>query len=188
MEARTAATEEEGRSSVPETPDDEPLGTPAPERAAALTVVGRGAVRTVEPILLIAGLYLAAWGYSPGGGFPAGAVMLGGILLAYVGFGYRKVRRVIRPDVVEPLELAGALLIVGLEALGLVLKGSFSANFLPLGRVGTLRSGGLLQAFSGAELIEVATGLTLAVFGLVSMGHDWTDPDDGNPKGQKGAT
>jgi multicomponent Na+:H+ antiporter subunit B len=187
-EARAADTGEQGRSAGPETPDDEPLGTPAPERAAAMTVVVRGAVRAVLPILLIAGLYLAAWGYSPGGGFPAGAVMLGGILLAYVGFGYRKVRRIIRPDVVEPLELAGALLIVGLEAMGLVLKGSFSANFLPLGRVGTLRSGGLLQAFSGAELLEVASGLTLAVFGLLSMGHDWTDSDDGDRKGQKGPT
>jgi multicomponent Na+:H+ antiporter subunit B len=175
--ARTAERAEQGESEGPLTPDEVPLGTPAPERAAAMTVVVRGAVRIVTPLLLIAGIYLVAWGYSPGGGFPGGAVLLGGILLAYVGFGYRKVRRIIRPDVVEPLELAGALLIIGVEVLGLVLKGSFSANFLPLGAPQTLRSGGVLQAFSAAELIEVSTGLTLAIFGLLSMGHDWSEHD-----------
>jgi multicomponent Na+:H+ antiporter subunit B len=38
----------------------------------------------------------------------------------------------------------------------------------------------VLQAFSGSELIEVASGLTLAVFGLLGMRHDWaSDEDDG---------
>ena len=179
------AREESGR--VPLTPDRVALGTPAPEQAAGMTVVVRGAVRTVTPILLIAGMYLAAWGYSPGGGFPAGAVVLGGVLLAYVGFGYPRIRGIVQPDVVEPLELAGALLVVAVEALGLVLKGSFSANWLPLGGVQTIRSGGVLQAFSGAELIEVATGLTLAIFGLLGMRHEWTDDADGDePEGGAG--
>jgi multicomponent Na+:H+ antiporter subunit B len=186
-EARAAEQEEQGASERLLTPDEEPLGTPAPERATAMTVVVRCAVRVVSPLLLIAGLYLVAWGYSPGGGFPGGAVILGGILLVYVGFGHRKIRRIVRPQVLEPLELAGALLIVLIETLGLVLKGSFSANFLPLGPVQTLRSGGILQAFSGSELIEVATGLTLAIFGLLSMGHDWTGHDGDKDQGQKRA-
>ena len=132
-------------------------------------------MRVAAPVLATAGLYLVAWGYSPGGGFPGGAVALGVVLLAYVALGYRRIEPVIRPDVVEPLELAGALAILALEVMGLVLKGSFSANFLPLGPVGTIRSGGILQAFSGSELIEVGTGLTLAIFGLLGMGHDWSD-------------
>jgi multicomponent Na+:H+ antiporter subunit B len=185
-QARAAERDEQGEAQGPLTPDEEPLGTPAPERAVAMTVVVRGAVRVVSPVLLIAGVYLVAWGYSPGGGFPGGAVILGGILLVYVGFGYRKIRRIVRPEVVEPLELAGALLIVLIETLGLVLKGSFSANFLPLGPVQTLQSGGVLQAFSGAELIEVSTGLTLAIFGLLSMGHDWSEHDrDEDEKGKR---
>ena len=177
-EARGAEWEEQGHARGPSTPDHEALGTPAPERAAGMTVVVRGAVRIVSPVLLIAGVYLVAWGYSPGGGFPGGAVLLGVVLLAYVGFGYRKIRRMVRPDVVEPLELGGALLIVLIELLGLVLRGSFSANWLPAWAVQTLQSGGVLQAFSGAELIEVATGLTLAIFGLLGMCHDWAEDTD----------
>ncbi|MDP9075591.1 MAG: sodium:proton antiporter [Actinomycetota bacterium] len=175
VQARRAEQAEEGHGEGPETPDAEPLGMAGPERAATMTVVVRGGVRVAAPLLATAGLYLVAWGYSPGGGFPGGAVMLGVVLLAYVSLGYRRVEPVIRPDVVEPLELAGALAILVIELAGLVLKGSFSANFLPLGPVGTIRSGGILQAFSGSELIEVSTGLTLAVFGLLGMGHDWGD-------------
>src|SRR5256885_2485965 len=109
-----------------------------------MRVVVRAGVRFVAPILTIAGLYLVAWGYSPGGGFPAGAAMLGVALLAYVSLGYRRVEPVLRPDVVEPLELAGALAIVAIGVAGLLLRGSFLANFLPLGPPQTIRSGGTL--------------------------------------------
>jgi len=180
-EARRAEDRERrGRHDHP-TPDATPLGTPGPETAEAMTVVTRAAVRVLAPVLIVAGLYLVAWGYSPGGGFPGGAVLLGVVLFAYVALGYRRVEPVIRPDVIEPVELAGALAIIGLGIAGLVTKGSFLASFLPLGGVQTIRSGGLLQAFSVSELVEVGTGLTLVVFGLLGMGHDWSgDEDDGD--------
>jgi multicomponent Na+:H+ antiporter subunit B len=175
--ASRAESEELGRTRGPMTPDAEPLGLPAPDHAQGMSVVVRGGVRVIAPVLAVAGLYLVAWGYSPGGGFPGGGVVLGIVLLAYVSLGYRRIQRVIRPDLLEPIEMGGALLIIAIEALGLVFKGSFSANFLPLGQVQTIPSGGILQAFSGSELIEVATGLTLATFALLGMAHDWS-PDE----------
>jgi multicomponent Na+:H+ antiporter subunit B len=165
--------DEEGR---PETPDDEELGSTRPERADAMTVVIRTAARVAAVPLAVAALYLVAWGFAPGGGFPAGAVVLGVVLLVYAGFGYRRIRTVLRPDRIEVVELLGAMAIVLIGLLGLLLRGSFSANFLPLGPVQTIRSGGVIQAFSFSELIEVGTGLTLAVFALLGMRHDWS-PD-----------
>jgi multicomponent Na+:H+ antiporter subunit B len=179
------ATELDQGGGGQETPDDEPVGTQSRETAATMTVVVRAAVRMVAPIVAIAGLYLVAWGYSPGGGFPAGAVVLGVILFVYVAYGYHRVERVIRPDVIETLEVAGAVAIIAIELFGLFLKGSFSANFLPVGPVGTIRSGGILQAFSVSEFVEVGTGLVLAVFGLLGMGHDWSrDQGDGAQRPQ----
>jgi multicomponent Na+:H+ antiporter subunit B len=161
-------------------PDDERLGSPAPERADAMSVVTRTAARTAAPVLAVAGVYLAAEGYSPGGGFPAGAVILGVILLLWAGFGHERLGRAVRAEPLEALELAGALAIIAIEVLGLVLKGSVSANWLPLAKSPTtILSGGVLQAFSGSELVEVATGLTLAVFSLLAMRHDWS-PDEGD--------
>jgi multicomponent Na+:H+ antiporter subunit B len=158
------------------TPDDDGLGAPGPERAQAMSVVVRTATRLATPVLAVAGCYLVAWGFSPGGGFPAGAVVLGVVLLLYAGFGMRRIRRVVEQRLVEVVELAGAAAIIVVELLGLALEGSFGANFLPLGPPQTIRSGGILQLFSGSELVEVATGLTLAVFSLLAMAHDWA-PD-----------
>ncbi|HEV2633594.1 MAG TPA: MnhB domain-containing protein [Actinocrinis sp.] len=180
--ARTAETaeSEEVPDERPATPDHVPLGTPAPEYAEAMGVVVRTAVRVAIPILAVTGCYLVAWGYSPGGGFPGGAVMLGVILLVYAGFGHRRISRLVRPGLLEGLELAGAALIILTELLGLLLRGSFSANWLPLAPPGTIRSGGVAQLFSAAELVEVGTGLTIVVFALLGMTHDWS-PDKQNP-------
>ncbi len=178
--ARRAEGAEEGAGAErPETPDAGPLGAPGPDPAEAMTVVVRTATRILAPVLAIAGLYLAAWGYSPGGGFPAGVVIVGVVLLVYAGVGYRRVEPIVRQSRVEVAELVGALAIVAIEVLGLVLNGSVSANFLPLARdPQTILSGGVLQAFSGSELVEVATSLTLVIFALLTMRHDWAPDED----------
>lgn len=185
---------QEGRPRRPDDPDREPLGGHAPERAESLTVVARTAIRLAAPVLAVTGCYLVAWGYSPGGGFPGGAVLLGVLLLAYAGFGRRRIARVVRPALLESAELAGALLIIGTELLGLLLKGSFSANWLPLTEPGTIRSGGVVQLFSVGEFIEVGTGLSIAVFALLGVRRDWApdvadvddDAQDSPDSGQAG--
>jgi multicomponent Na+:H+ antiporter subunit B len=177
--------EETGDGAGPATPDATPLGTPAPERADAMTVVTRTAIRLALPVLAMAGCYLVAEGYSPGGGFPGGAVILGVLLLAYAGFGRRRVARLIRPGLLEGIEMAGAVAIIATEVLGLVLKGSFSANWLPLATPQTILSGGIAQLFSASELIEVGTGLGIVVFALIGMQHDWA-PDEAAERGDGG--
>jgi len=177
--ARLAERDEGTGTHLPRTPDAERLGQPGPERAQAMSVVVRTAARTAAPVLALAGVYLAAWGYSPGGGFPAGAVMLGVVILLYAGFGRARVEHLVRQSRVEVLELAGAAAIVAIALLGLVLRGSVSSNFLPLARdPQTILSGGVLQAFSGSELIEVSTGLIIAVFALLDMRHDWASDEE----------
>ena len=150
-----------------------------------MTVVVRTAIRMALPVLAVAGLYLVAWGYSPGGGFPGGAVLVGVLLLAYAGFGRRMVGKVVRPGLLEAIEMVGAGAIVGTELLGLLLRGSFSANWLPLAAPQTILSGGVAQLFSVSELIEVGTGLAIVIFALIGMGHDWS-PDE--PPGGTGAS
>lgn len=192
-EARSAERQESADEVAPDDADDDPLAAPAPERAAAMTVVIRVAARTVAPILTVAAVYLCAWGYTPGGGFPGGAALTGVVILLYAALGHRAVRRVVRPTVLEPVELVGAMVIVVVGVVGIFRKGAAFANWLPLAPQQTIRSGGTLQVFSGAELFEVATGLTIAVFALLGMGHEWSpdtdesgdDPADG-PEGDRG--
>ena len=164
----------------PQTPDANEVGTRDLEPAAAMSVVARTAVRIAAPALVVCGMYLMLWGFSPGGGFPAGVVLLGVALLAYAGFGYARVRKVVAPDRMELAEIVGAVVIIATQLAGLVLHGHVGENVLPLSPVGTIRSGGILQVFSGSELVEVGAGLTMAIFGFLTMGHDWAH--DGGPE------
>ena len=177
-EARGAEAKEEGRSPGPRTPDDEPLGRGYPERAEGMTVVVRTGVRLVAVVLTVAGCFLVVQGYTPGGGFPAGAVLLGIVLLVYVAHGYRRVAFLVRPAVAETVELVGALAIIVLQSLGLLLRGSFTASWIPLAPSQTLRSGGVAQAFSLGEFVVVSCGLVIVVFALLGTTRDWIESED----------
>ena len=83
--------------------------------------------------------------------------------------------------------MAGAGAIVGTELLGLLLRGSFSANWLPLAAPQTILSGGVAQLFSVSELIEVGTSQAIVVFALIGMGHDWS-PDERPGTGDRPGT
>ncbi|HKC29254.1 MAG TPA: MnhB domain-containing protein [Jatrophihabitans sp.] len=178
--AREAEKQEEEEAPAPDDTDSDPLGTPAPERAAAMTVVVRVVARAAAPILIVAGIYQAAWGYTPGGGFPAGVVLSGVVILLYAGLGHRAVRRVVRPSLLEPIEMFGAALLIAVGLVGLIRKHSFLDNWLPLAPQQTIRSGGTLQLNSLAELIEVATGITVAIFAMLSIKHEWAPDSDDN--------
>jgi multicomponent Na+:H+ antiporter subunit B len=181
-EARAAEAQEGGEEDeTPTIPDVEPVGKPEHERAHAMTVVARSAIRVVLPFLTVAGIYLAVQGFSPGGGFPAGVVLLGSVLLVFTGFGHPAVRVVVNDALMEAVEVFAAVVIIVVLSLGLPYAGSFSANWLPLTPLETMRSGGTVQVFSLGELVEVATGLIIAVFSLLGMRHDWgrdQKPDD----------
>ena len=145
--------------------------------AEGMTVVVRTAARALLLVLTVAGAYLLALAFTPGGGFPAGGVLAGVVLLAYVAYGYGAVRNVVRPALLEALELAGAAAVIAIGVLGLVLEGSVSANWLPIGVEKTFFGGGILPAFSASEFVEVATGVLIVVFSLVAMEREWTEED-----------
>lgn len=170
--------EDDDEEAPPEHPDVNALGEPAPERAVAMTVIVRVVARTVAPILIVAGIYTAAWGYTPGGGFPAGVVLTGVAVLLYAALGHRAVRLVVRPAVLEPIEMLGAAGLVAVGIVGILREHSFLANWVVLEPQQTIRAGGTTQLNSLAELVEVSTGLTIAIFALLGMRHEWARDDD----------
>ncbi len=155
------------------------IGAGAPVSEQAMTVVVRTGARIVLPLLTVAGAFLLLSPWAPGGGFPAGGVLTGVVLLTYGAFGYRAVSRVVRPGPLEAVEMAGAGAIILLGVVGLVLEGSFFANWLPLGVPKTVHAGGILQVFSTSELLEVGSGLLIVIFSLLAMEREWTEDDAG---------
>jgi multicomponent Na+:H+ antiporter subunit B len=51
-------------------------------------------------------------------------------------------------------------------------------SWVPKAQPQSILAGSNQQLFSGIELLEVAVSLTIAVFGLLGMGHDWAKDDD----------
>jgi multicomponent Na+:H+ antiporter subunit B len=187
QEVEHAEDIEQGRAGEDSGEGDGGIGARGHVSAPAMTVVVRTAARPLLLMLTVAGAYLLALAFTPGGGFPAGGVLAGVVLLAYVAYGYGAVRKVVRPALLEALELAGAAAIIAIEVLGLVLKGSMSANWLPIGQEKTFFGGGILPAFSASEFVEVSTGVLIVVFSLVAMEREWTEADQEGAAAESGA-
>lgn len=153
-----------------------------PDPREGMTVVVRVGTQVMLPVLAMAGLLVVAWGYSPGGGFPAGAVLAGVALLVYASRGLGALGPFHNQDALEIAEILASLAILGLAIAGVVVKGSLTKNVLPLGQTATITGGGNLQAFSGLELFEVAAGLLLVLFAILTMEHDWTVDTDERQK------
>ena len=126
-----------------------------------LDAVSNDATRTVGglmvPIVLIMGLWLAAYGYvTPGGGFQGGVAIASAAVLIWTATSYRVYERLTPAPTLDAIEGAGAAAYVVVGLVGLVLDGAFLANFLPLGTAGTLASAGSIGLLNWASAFEVA--------------------------------
>jgi multicomponent Na+:H+ antiporter subunit B len=108
-------------------------------------------------VVVVAGLWLAAFGLvTPGGGFQGGVVIAGAILLVFLTAGYRPWTRFGRERLLDPFEGGGAAAYVALGLAALIAGAPFLHNLLPLGLTGTLRSGGSMSLLNWAVAVEVA--------------------------------
>jgi multicomponent Na+:H+ antiporter subunit B len=115
------------------------------------------------PAILAIGVYTVVHGQlTPGGGFQGGVVLAAGPLAVFLAGRYLRMRIVAPHTLVEIGEAAGALgyALVGLA--GLVISGIFFKNFVPLGTVGHLLSGGQLDIASTAVGLEVSGAFLVA--------------------------
>ncbi len=129
-------------------------GRPILPRSDAVVLISRAG----SPLILLFGLYVALHAMTtPGGGFQGGVIIASGTLLLYLGDGYDGWRRMIQSEAMDACEGAGAALYALCGFASMLLGLPFLQNFLPLGSLGDLFSGGLM-------LIENA-GVTLAVGG-----------------------
>ena len=148
-------------------------------RAAEEVDEGRGArtadvVRAlgaalVGPTLLL-GLYIVTHGQlTPGGGFQAGVLLAGALLLVYVAGQVAAVQRVRPMSLVEVAEAAGAAAYALLGLSGLVFAAAVLENFLPLGTTGNLLSGGTIPLLSVGVGVEVTGAVTLILTEFVDQ-------------------
>lgn len=110
--------------------------------------------KVIVPIIILFGLYIITQGHlSPGGGFQGGVIIASGFLLNFLAFGDKYSLDH------KPLALFESLSGSGIIVLGVVsfiTVGLFLGNFLPLGELGTLLSGGVIP------ILYIFVGLKVA--------------------------
>lgn len=133
-------------------------GQPLRPRSTAMTLIGRVAA----PMVLLFGVYVALHAMStPGGGFQGGVIIASGLLLAFLGDGYRAWRRIVPSHLMDAIEGGGALLFALSGLLGLLTGAAFLANVLPFGEPGSVTSGGLMIPINLGVAGAVAGGFAV---------------------------
>jgi multicomponent Na+:H+ antiporter subunit B len=108
-------------------------------------------------VVLVLGLWLAAFGLvTPGGGFQGGVAIAGGIVLTFLATGYRAWRAFGRERLLDPFEGLGAASYIAVGLAALIAGAPFLHNLLGLGVAGTLKSGGSMSLLNWAVAVEVA--------------------------------
>ncbi|MEA1914846.1 MAG: MnhB domain-containing protein, partial [Campylobacterota bacterium] len=111
-------------------------------------------VKVLFPLIILFGLYIIIHGHlSPGGGFQGGVIIGSGFLLMFLAFG-NKFK--LNHTIIALFEALSGASFVLVGVLGALVVNRFFGNFLPLGNMGELFSGGVIP------LIYIFVGLKVA--------------------------
>ncbi|MGH6925491.1 MAG: Na(+)/H(+) antiporter subunit B [Propylenella sp.] len=92
----------------------------------SLDLILRVGTKLVLPFILLFALYVQFHGdYGPGGGFQAGVISAGMVILFGITFGLRAAQRIAPRALVERMVPLGVLIFAGTGVAGLLLGGNF---------------------------------------------------------------
>lgn len=114
----------------------------------------------VFPLTLLVGFDVVAHGHlTPGGGFQGGVILATGLHVMYVSGKYEALRKLRPVTAFEHGEVVGALAFAGLGFAGVGVSGSFLANVLPFGSLGSFLSSGAVEVLNVAVGVEITCGV-----------------------------
>jgi multicomponent Na+:H+ antiporter subunit B len=140
-----------------------PLRT-SPQASSIVQATGK----LLFPLIIMLGAYVFIHGHlTPGGGFQGGAIIATGFLLLLISYRRFKVEHA----VVLWVESLAGITFVTIGILGLVYgpNGEFLENFLPVGKLNDLFSGGVVGLIYVAVGFKVAAEITGVLDTLVNI-------------------
>ena len=112
--------------------------------------------RFLYPFVFLFGVYVFVHGHiTPGGGFPAGAVLASAFLLSFITQREYKFNKISA----QKTETLMAIIFIMIATGGLYFKGFFLSNFIPFGKLMDLLSGGIIPVLY--VLIGIKVGAEL---------------------------
>jgi len=144
---------------------------------SGMTVIVKTVSSWVKVLIFLFGIYIILFGHlTPGGGFAGGVILASSYVLLMLAFGRRFVEENLPSSIASKLDCLGAFLFALLAILGLVLGGTFFANFLYQrylpGEPFELVSGGTIPLANIAIGLKVGASLFLVIFALASFRYD----------------
>ena len=119
------------------------------------------AVDTLFPLIVLFGVYVIVHGHlSPGGGFQGGVIIASAFLLMFLAKSNDFSLKHNLLELAESLSGAGFIL---LGVLSILIINRFLGNFLPLGKIGELFSGGVIPLIYIFVSIKVSAEITSLV-------------------------
>lgn len=144
-----------------------------------LSVIVQVVTRWILVLIVVYGFGVACFGHlTPGGGFAGGVVIACGFVLATLAFGGRAGPAAAFHRRVAALDAAGALVYLGMAALGWTV-GHFMQAWTPRGAEFTLASAPFLVVLNLAILLKVGAGLFAGFMALVLFDRAIETPESG---------
>ena len=131
------------------------------------------------PAILLFGLYVLVHGEaSPGGGFQAGAILAGGLILSRLALSGVEGRRLFSRPRLVMIAVLGMLLYAGTGVAAMLAGGDYlDYGAIAIEWIDRVWPGDLGRRQIGIFIIEV--GVTLAVFGILALVADYlTEPHE----------
>jgi len=127
-------------------------------RSDAVVLIGR----LFAPLIMLFGIYVAVHAMTtPGGGFQGGVIAATSALLVFLGEGYSGWRGVMKSPVLDALEGGGAALYALCGFASMAIGAPFLTNFLPLGTLKDVWSGGLMLVENAGVACAVGGGFVM---------------------------
>jgi multicomponent Na+:H+ antiporter subunit B len=137
----------------------------------SLDLILRISTKLILPFILLFALYVQFHGeYGPGGGFQAGVIVAGMVILVAITFGLEAARRIAPQAVVERMIPLGVLIYAGTGLLGLFA----GQNFLDYGVLARDPSEGHALGIFSVEvgvLVTVSGTMTALFYAFVDRGR-----------------
>ena len=135
-----------------------------------MTLIVKTVTRITVWIIILYGAYIILHGHlTPGGGFGGGVIIALALLNVMLAYGRDFTSRWLNISALEHGESLSALLFLIIGIMGLLLSGSFLANFISKGQLFHLLSAGTIPVLNIIIGFKVALSLFLVVWVLTSI-------------------
>ena len=146
------------------------------KKKRAKSIIIRAAADLFTPFAITYGCYVVFHGNSsPGGGFQGGVLIASVVLLVYLGYGLRGVRRRFNTHKLHSTETISELVYVGTALMGILLGTNFCMNYIFSGNGG--ESSLLMNHAVGYHVMAGISFLLVLMLSLLDNEETSDDPE-----------